>query len=401
MSSGHSTMTGFLAAIVALLLVITGLVTEWPYWAWPAAAAALAAATSTLLWIQRRRTPFIPPECTLEPQSPLPPVERWEQVLKRVPLPTAKPDYDCLLSATVRWRPEDAPAWAPVVNYAGLAVNAILERASQVTAGADPTRLSLTEHVLSGELAVMESDDTGRLLAMAVDVRLTLSDEDRERLQKLATVRKNEAVWEHERRWEISRRSYLSDDVLKTTGSAVVWWLAKNDDKIDKTVSDIGLLTELASAANDQPVPRDFQRFVPGLSEVPEPEEPVWEPCEEAEWEPEEAGWEAEEAAEEPVFRPEDYFRMAMDASGVGEDDAERLLFMDRVRDAAWVTGLHDFAVDLGYEPPREEEPDTGDPNPSDSGPGDASEGNQESSREEPPMRSSFGPHFNGDPSYD
>ncbi|MCE3034603.1 hypothetical protein [Streptomyces sp. CMSTAAHL-2] len=79
---------------------------------------------------------------------------------------------------------------------------------------------------------------------------------------RLAKVRKDKAVWEHQRTYEQSKRQYLGEDVLKNTGSAVVWWLAKNDEHVEKTVADLGLLAQLTSAANDSDIPERLQELL-------------------------------------------------------------------------------------------------------------------------------------------
>jgi hypothetical protein len=61
--------------------------------------------------------------------------------------------------------------------------------------------------------------------------------------------RVRKAIWEHQRKYEQNKRAYLGRDVLKDPGSAVVWWLARNDDHVEKTVQAIGLLAQLSSAA--------------------------------------------------------------------------------------------------------------------------------------------------------
>jgi hypothetical protein len=220
----------------------------------------------------RRQNPF-PPELLREPDLPVPPLERRELRVSDIALPSAADDYDFLFSATVRWCPVPVPAGTPPINASGLAVDAILARARALTSIRNPERSSLAQHELNGQLATMWDDSTSRVQALAVDVTLTLADQDRERLAKLAAVRKDEAVWEHERKYEQSRRSYLGDDVLRNTGSAVVWWLHRNDDRIDKTVKDLGLLAQLTSAANDEDVSERLRHLLP---EVPGsgPEEP-------------------------------------------------------------------------------------------------------------------------------
>ncbi|MFE1296713.1 hypothetical protein ACFW6K_34965 [Streptomyces sp. NPDC058733] len=343
MHSGHKAMTGFVTIILALLLLIAGLVTRWPLWAWALSACALGAgAVLSLVW-ERRRRPVFPPDRLQEPDLPIAPVERWECTVRDVALPSLLEDYDFLFSATIRWVPHTSSSEALVVNAGGLAVDAVLQRARHITEGSDPHRCSLIQHRLNGELATMRPDAGGQVTAMAENVRLRLEEADRERLEKLATVRKNEAVWEHERKWEQSRRAYLGDDVLSTPGSAVVWWLAKNDEQIDKTVADIGLLAELASAAHDQPVPADFHRFIPGLT--PQSADEQSEP-------------------RKAPRSPDDRVDLLLESIGLPEEDPRLLLFLERITEYAAGAGQTDIAEALQRRlgrltaaPPVREEP--------------------------------------------
>lgn len=332
MSSGHKTMTAFLTLIGALVIVITGLCTRWAWWAWPAAFGALLAVAAAVLVGERRRRPLIPREFVLEPDLPIPPIERWEKVVRNVALPSLSPDYDFLVTALVRWVPVDVPHGAPEVSSAGLAVDAVLSRARVITVEQPPQRASLVQHQLSGELATMLPDPTGRVLAMAENLVVTLSDADRERLEKLASVRKDEAVWEHERKWEQSKRAYLGKDVLTSTGSAVVWWLARNDDKVDKAVADIGLLAQLTAVANDEPVPERLHGFLSGVGEEDGPgADPV-----DAEGQVGDAAGQDGDAA--GTFAAG--LARFMDDSGLDEDDPRRLFFARRVADDARATGV-------------------------------------------------------------
>ncbi|MDX3090115.1 hypothetical protein PV620_18625 [Streptomyces sp. ME02-6978a] len=315
MHTGHKAMTGFVTAIFTLLVLITGLMTRWPSWAWLLSGALLVTGVAFSLVRERRKTPLIPPEYRSEPDLPVPPRPRWECTVRDVALPSSTEDYDFLFSATIRWVPQEAMPDPLVVNAGGLAMDNILERARRITEKFPPHRCALVQHRLDGELAMLAPDASGWVTAMAEGVRLRLEDADRVRLEKLATVRKDEALWEHERKWEQNRRAYLREDVLKTPGSAVVWWLSRNDEQIDKAVADIGLLAELASAAHDQPVPPDFHRFVPGLP----PSETTGGPA--------------------PVGAaprtPEERVDLLLDAMGMAEDDPHLALFIDRVaRDA-------------------------------------------------------------------
>jgi hypothetical protein len=317
-------MTAFLTLLGGLVIVIAGLCAEWPWWGWPAAFGALLALAGAALLRTHRRRPAIPPEHLLEPDLPIPPVERWEEIVRDVALPSASPDYDFLVTARVRWLPVDVPHGAREVSGAGLALDAVLTRAQMITRGQSPQRGSLVQHQLSGELGTMQPDATGRVLAMAEDITVRLSDADRERLDKLATVRKDEAVWEHERKWEKNKRAYLGEDVLASTSSAVVWWLAKNDDKVDKAVADIGLLAQLASVANDTPVPEQLRHYVEDPYREPAPgDETMASPFAEA----------TEDT--EPRDPVAEAFARFMEETGLDEDDPVRGLFVRRVAEAA------------------------------------------------------------------
>ncbi|WP_425428824.1 hypothetical protein [Streptomyces sparsogenes] len=182
-------------------------------------------------------------------------------------LPSAADGYDFLFSATVWWRPvPDHPDRSDGASPA-LAVSSILSRALQVVHREEPGRASFARYLLEGELAVPLPDRGGRVKALAADVTLTLAQADRERLRKLNDLRKDEEIWEYERQHERNKRRYLGDDVLKSAGSAVVWWLARHEDEIEKAVDMIGPLAQIAAAANDEEVPELFRHLlVPPVS---------------------------------------------------------------------------------------------------------------------------------------
>lgn len=317
MNSGQKILTAFLTLIGGLLIVIIGLCTQWPWWCWPASAGGLLALAGASLLLAGRRGPLIPQDHLLEPDRPIPPVDRWEQVVREVALPSSSPDYDFLVTALVRWVPLDVPHGSPQVSSAGLAVDAVLTRARAVTSVHPPQRGSLVQHQLAGALGTMERDPSGRVLAMAENIQVALSDADRARLEKLATVRKDEAVWEHERKWEQSKRAYLGEDVLTSTGSAVVWWLTKNGDRVDKAVADIGLLAQLTAVANDEPVPDTLRSY------VERPAGDVETPSDTS----------TEAPRGEETIR--DRFLAFVERMGIDEDDPARLLFLRRVAEAA------------------------------------------------------------------
>lgn len=356
MSSGHRTLTLFLTVICLLVLTIAGLATDWPRWLWPACGAVAVAGTFAAVRAGVPRDGEIPPEHTLEPDLPIPPPPRQEHRVTRVALPSAMPDYDFLFSATVRWIPQEFES--PHFDPCGLAVHAVLLRAREFAARQSPRSPAMAQHQLNGVLSVMETDTSGRVLAMAKDVVLTLSDSDRERLSKLSNVRKDEDVWEHERNYERNKRMYLSDDVLKDPGSAVVWWLARNDEQVEGTVERIGLLARLSAAANNSEVAAPFR----DLLYAPEAEyEPAYGP---EEYEPEPEG---------PVVPPEEWVaEQLMRWLGFDKDDDGMALLAARVADGVRVTGKKEEAdkflrLFADPEPPPDEDPD--EPDPDEDGP--------------------------------
>ncbi|MFB9622032.1 hypothetical protein [Nonomuraea helvata] len=255
MSSGRNTVTIYAFAVGGILLA--GLIAFAPRGIWlTAVGIALVALTVLLfrLWGQRGRHGPVEPSTLYVPPPP-PPIEPREQRVEQVPLPSQEEDYDFLFSATVLWSPLKQSWDNTLVNPAALAVDAILRRARDITERREPGRAALVAHELGGVLGTMRDDATGYVQAMAESVQVTLSTQDQERLDKLAMVRKDRVVWEHDRKYEQSKREYLGEDVLKDTGSAVVWWLVKNDDHVEKTVNDIGLLATLSSAANNKEMP--------------------------------------------------------------------------------------------------------------------------------------------------
>ncbi|NUR40601.1 MAG: hypothetical protein HOV73_11010 [Streptomyces sp.] len=275
MTSGQKTVSAFLSLITGLLVVILGLCLDWAPWMWIAALVLLSALWAVVAYSAtrtRRNDPF-PPGSLIDLPAP-PPVERQELFISRVPLPSLLDDYDFLMSARVRWCSADALTNEQLINPGALATECVLARARAITVGLPPFRSSLVQHQLSAALGVMAPDPGEHVLAMALEIELTLKDEDQERLDRLAAIRKDEAVWEHQRKYEQSKREYLGNDVLTTTGSAVVWWLAKNDDHVEKTVEDIGLLARLSSAANDREVDEPFRHLVPEA--YPPPPEQDW-----------------------------------------------------------------------------------------------------------------------------
>ncbi|MFI9426640.1 hypothetical protein ACIG54_24150 [Streptomyces achromogenes] len=325
-------MTLFITLLLGLMLVILGLTMSWPWWAWSASGPLLLITVYAIYRMLRPKRLEIAHDFLSAPDLPFPEAERQEHRITHVALPSSVADYDFSFSATVRWTVLDVPDDAPWINAAGLAVESVLERARAVAAQQPPNRSSLARHQLDGALATMRVDASGRVMAMAHSIELDLPEHDRERLARLSNVRKDEDVWEHERNYERSKRAYLGDDVLKDTGSAVVWWLSRNEEEVEGAVDRIGVFAQLSAAARNESVAPQFEHMVhrPGdRSAEAEPGETQLTPDSQV-------GAESTYEAEPPF--PAD---SVLACFGISPDDPDRDLFATRLADVARAHGKH------------------------------------------------------------
>ncbi|WP_330240566.1 hypothetical protein [Streptomyces sp. NBC_00525] len=257
--------TGLLfVALCGLAPALVGSLQHWSPWLW--GFMSMVTVSGSLLLVMAFAGNGREPAGTDEPVEPepaAPPEQPYAETrVSEAPLPSARDGYDFLFSATVWWRAApDHADWSGSVSPA-LAVSSVVNRASSVVRHEDPARASFARYLLEGELGFPFTDRSGRVECTVADVTLTLASEDSERLRKLNNLRKDEEVWEHERQYERSKRRYLGDDVLKSTGSAVVWWLARHEEEIEKAVDMIGPLAQVAAAAQDQEVPDLFRHLL-------------------------------------------------------------------------------------------------------------------------------------------
>ncbi|MFL6120537.1 hypothetical protein [Actinophytocola sp.] len=209
------------------------------------------------------RRPREEPQQVVQYQPPPPPAPPASTGPVGLALPSLHQDYRFLLNATVLWRQSGAQGVAHP-RPAQLAVDAVRERASRFTEGESAANTDLLGPRLALDLSFPRPDRTGQLEVWAQDVALAIPEDDRRRLAKLAEVRKDEEVWEHERAYERNKRAYLRQDVLSSTGSAVVWWLAQDTRRIEETVALIGTFAELVAAAQDREVQPVFRLPITG-----------------------------------------------------------------------------------------------------------------------------------------
>ncbi|HEX6353878.1 hypothetical protein [Actinophytocola sp.] len=206
------------------------------------------------------------PQPVFHAPPPHQPVQPATTTVRNLALPSVQRDYRFLLDATVLWRHSGAQGM-PHPRPDQLAIDAIRERAIVFTEREPAADIDLLAPRLAAELSFPRPDRTGLLEVWAQDAALSLPDDDRERLRKLAGVRKDEEVWEYERAYERNKRTFLREDVLSSTGSAVVWWLARDTSRVQETVDLIGTLAKLVAAAQDREVEPVFRTFVNSLTD--------------------------------------------------------------------------------------------------------------------------------------
>ncbi|MBV9380205.1 MAG: hypothetical protein JO242_05985, partial [Streptosporangiaceae bacterium] len=194
------------------------------------------------------RWPQAPPQADPAPVAvavPPPPAQFQTQPITGIRLPTPLADYHFEFAASVFW----LPSADGVRGASDIAVNEIIRRACKITEQRDPGEVTLAASDLSVALGMLLPDPTGQVEVRAESVHLQLPPGDQKRLDEFATLRKQEGLWEYQRRYQVSKRHYLRTDVLKDAGSAVVWWLAKHEDNLEQVAANIDILTRLAHAA--------------------------------------------------------------------------------------------------------------------------------------------------------
>lgn len=250
------------AALIALALpTAIGLAAGWPTWV--VVLIAVAAPAAAVLAVRRRA--HLRGQRALRAESERPAHREAERPAARehpvssITLPTALADYRVAFSCTVHWRPTGhADGHA---DPAAAAVDAVVRRARLITAAHDPEDTAV-EPALAAALGQPEEDPAERVVAWATGVRVELDPEDLDRLRRAAGVRKQRHLWEQEVAAERAVRAYLGDEVLTSTGSALVWWLARDTGRVREAADLIGTFARLSAAAHDREVDGVFRPLV-------------------------------------------------------------------------------------------------------------------------------------------
>ncbi|SFD80419.1 hypothetical protein SAMN04487819_103249 [Actinopolyspora alba] len=261
MTGEEKALLGALGVVAAIVPLVLGLAAGWPAWLWLPLALALAAAPQPLgRRISRQREEQRIREEMRQQQE-----QRQQQQPEQTPsthpshqveglwVPTQHPEYRLLLSATVHWIPAPGAAGPSPERQQAIAVDAVYRRACAVTAETGALDHGITTHRLRDALGTMRQDPAGHLGAWAQDVSLTLRDTDEQRLRALGDIAKDEEIRQRRRDGERGFREYLTNDALKDTANAVVWWLAQEDvsrQRLEEAVGLVDTLSQLSALAH-------------------------------------------------------------------------------------------------------------------------------------------------------
>ncbi|HEY2057248.1 MAG TPA: hypothetical protein VGH57_02650 [Amycolatopsis sp.] len=347
-SSDRTILSAAIAVCVGVPLVL-GFSLGWPIWLLLALplliipVAIHAKIKARLAWehdLEARMAARRPAEPIVEPPQPEP--RRFEETaVTPTDLASSWSDYRFVFAAKVWWRPRLGANIPLHANMGAVAVDVVVERAKEVTVHVSPLEATEIRHRLNSLLGQVVTDKSGMIEISAGEVRLDLDPVDRERLEMLARTRKDAVVWEYERRREQDKRRYLGEDVLSDTGSAVVWWLVRQQHDVKNVVADIGTLAQLTAAANNVPGSTllDSQRSGGGDCDSGYDQFPVVDG---------EIVDSAGEGAETTGgSTPGDFVQMMMDEVGLSPDAAEGELFVERLAQSFQAAGQTEAAAEL------------------------------------------------------
>ena len=261
MSKEEKTTAAAAAGALALIVLVAGLSLGWSAWTWaPIAALPVIGAAALVHQVGVRRDQRAKQREYVRKERPEPePEPPRREPFADVSVRSAVPDYWFLLSGTAFWLPNPRVADGGHWNPGAVAKDAVVSRAAEVLRQAQPDEHSALTERLNAVLGVAIVDPSGNVQAWGGDLQVALADSDQKRLHRLADVRKEVEVWEHERNHERNVREYLGADVLSSPGSAVVWWLARHledqDSGLHAAVENIGPLRQLTFAAHQAGTP--------------------------------------------------------------------------------------------------------------------------------------------------
>ncbi|AXX31037.1 hypothetical protein KCV87_01705 [Actinosynnema pretiosum subsp. pretiosum] len=268
---------------LAMLAVTVGLLADWPLWGIALLVAAVLGGTALALKAaQDRRLRAWEAEAALrqsEQQQALVPVELPPsgRRVSEVELPSALPNFPLEFACTVHWHTEPDARHG---DLGAVAVESVLKRAVEFAKGVQPDD-ETAGHLLAAELGAPVKW-RGLVKAWATGVVLRAPGPERLRLTRARDAHQEQHVWRQRIAAEREVREYYGDEVLASSGSALVWWLAGTDRAAVREAADlVDPLTRLSAVARGElerqsepiaPEPRDEGAEQARISDfLPEP----------------------------------------------------------------------------------------------------------------------------------
>lgn len=109
-------------------------------------------------------------------------------------------------------------------------------------------------------------DELQQVRTWADRIQLKLPQADAKHLQLLTDLKREQESSRLKRGLEQDLRAYLTQDALLTPGSALVWWLAKNPDQVERSVELYPILKRLSEAAQGVPEERPVVEKPAGIN---------------------------------------------------------------------------------------------------------------------------------------
>ncbi|MFC4562820.1 hypothetical protein ACFO4E_13215 [Nocardiopsis mangrovi] len=175
-------------------------------------------------------------------------------------LRSAWPDYTFVFSAIICRLERAEPVPGVHRNPDALAHDLVLQRAAAIAESLTPDLQWLAGSRLAAELGEPVVGGHGSIEVWAEGVSLTVPEEDARRLRSLADMRKEKAVWEHQRARERDRSAYYAEEVLASQGSAIAWCLQFDPAKVRETLDLADTLGELSALVNGPEALSEFSR---------------------------------------------------------------------------------------------------------------------------------------------
>jgi hypothetical protein len=251
---------GGLAVVAVVLPAVLGIGLGWPAWV----SVALIVVLLVVVAVVRRsraRTELTPSTWPSAPLPDQPPAVETASV--QAIIGSSIEGFGFQFSATVRWRLVRNEGRTSHADPSSLAKDAVLQRAAAITSSFVPTDHVQAHHRVAAALGVEERDERQLVLASAIDVNITVPDDQSKAVggmaDQLRQARLDEVRFVAERRI----REYLHNEALQSTGSALVWWLSRHLENVEEAVELIDTLRRLSVVAQDgeDPGRADYRVF--------------------------------------------------------------------------------------------------------------------------------------------